>query len=69
MITNKNYNINLAKLSDKKIYGFVKEMNYDERALGNKRTRNKSPIRLLKSPAIMASEVCTIILPENPNEL
>ena len=70
MITNKNYNLNLAEFSDKKLmYGFVKAMNYDERALGNKRTGDKSCRRLLKSPAIIASGFSTIILPQNPNEL
>ena len=30
MITNKNYNVNLASLQDKKLmYAFAKEMNFD----------------------------------------
>ena len=36
MITNKNYNVNLASLQDKKLmYDFAKEMNFDTKALGN----------------------------------
>ena len=44
-------------------------MSFDEKASGNKSTRDKSLIRLLKSPAIMASGVSTIFLPEKPVEL
>ena len=56
MITNKNYNVDLAKLSDKKLlYGFAKEKPFDEKALGNKSTGDKSPKRLLESPGIMVS--------------
>ena len=43
MITNKNYNVNLANLSDKKLlYDFAKEMNFDLKAQGNKSTRDKT---------------------------
>ena len=36
MITNKNYNVDLAKLSDKKLmYHFAKEMNFDVKATHN----------------------------------
>ena len=38
----------------------AKETYFDEKAIGNKNTRNNTLIKLLKSPAIMASEVCTI---------
>ena len=70
MITNKNYNVDLAKLSDKKIiYEFTKEMYFGEKALGNKSATDKSLIRLFKSTAIMASGISTIFLPDNPNEL
>ena len=44
-------------------------MYFDEKALGNKNTWDKSPIRLLQSPAIMASGISRMFLPENPNEL
>ena len=71
MITNKNYNVALASLSDKKLmYDFAKEMHFDERRVGNKSTRDKTLIKLLKSPAIMASGISrTIFLSSNPNEL
>ena len=71
MITNKNYNVNHASLSDKKLmYDFAKEMHFDERRLGNKSTRDRTLINLLNSPAIMASGITkTIFLSSDPNEL
>ena len=71
MITNKNYNVDHASLSDKKLmYDFAKEMHFDRKALGNKSTRDRTLIKLLKSPAIMASGVSkTIFLSSDPNEL
>ena len=49
MITNKNYNVDLASLSDKKLmYDFAKEMNFDLKAQGNKSTRDRTLIKLLK---------------------
>ena len=70
MITTKNYKVDLAKLPDKKLmFEFAKEMFFDEKALCNKRTRDKSLKRLLHFSAIMASGISTIFLPENPNEL
>ena len=71
MITNKNYNVDLARLLDKKLmYDFAKEMNFDQKGVGNKSTRHRTFIKLHKSPAIMASGVSkTIILLTDPNEL
>ena len=71
MITNKNYNVNLASLSDKKLmFDFAKEMNFDKNRVGNKSTRDRTLITLLNSPAIMASGVSkTIFLSSNPDEL
>ena len=71
MITNKNYNVNNASLSDKKLmYDFAKEMHFDERRVGNKSTRDRTLINLLNSPAIMASGITkTIFLSSDPNEL
>ena len=70
MITKKVYNVDLASLQDKKImYDFAKEMNFDVRAPGNKSTRDRTFIKLLKSPAIMASGISTIVLSSDPNEL
>ena len=51
MITNKNYNIDLAILQDKKLmYDFAKEMIFDTKAPGNESTRDRTLIKLLKSP-------------------
>ena len=62
MITKKNYNVNLASLSDKKlIYDFAKEMNFDIKTQGRKTTRDRTLIKILKSPAIMASSVSNTI--------
>ena len=56
MITNKNYNVNLASLQDKKLmYDFAKEMNFDTKALGYKSTRDRTLINLLKSPGLLKS--------------
>ena len=71
MITNKNYNVDLASLSDKKLmFDFAKEMNFDKSRVGNKSTRDRTLITLLNSPAIMASGVSnTIFLSSDSNEL
>ena len=71
MITNKNYNIDLASLSDKKLmYDFAKEMHFDEGHVGNKSTRDRTLIKLLNSPTIKASGISkTIFLSSDPNEL
>ena len=51
MITIKNYNVDHASLSDKKImYIFAKEMNFDIKAQGKKSTRDRTLKNLLKSP-------------------
>ena len=73
MITNKNFNVDLASLADKKLmYGFAKEMHFDTKAQGNKSTRDRTLIKLLKSPGLMisASGVSkTIFLSSDPDEL
>ena len=70
MITNKNYNVILARLQDKKLlYAFAKAMNFDTKALGKKFTRDRTLIKLLSSPAVMASGITTIFLSENADEL
>ena len=57
-------------MSGKKLrYGFAQRNVISKKASGNKSVRNKSIIRLLKLPAITASAVSTMFLPENPNEL
>ena len=48
MITNKNYNVDLASLTDKKLmYDFAKEMHFDVRAPYNKSTRDRTLINYL----------------------
>ena len=73
MITNKNYNVNHASLSEKKLmYEFAKEMHFDERRVGNKSTRDRTLIELLNSPGLMVSASGiseTIFLSPDPNEL
>ena len=51
------------------MYDFGTEINFDLKAPGNKSTRDRTLIKLIKSPAIMASGVTTIFLSENPDEL
>ena len=71
MITKNNYNVHLASFQDKKLmYDFAKEMNFDTKAQGRKSSRDKTVIKLLKSPAIMASDFSkTIIFSSDPDEL
>ena len=70
MLTNKNYNVNLASLQDKKlVYDFAKAMNFDKKVLGNKSTRDRTLIKLLNSHAIMAWGITTLFLSENADEL
>ena len=71
MITDKNYNVDLASLSDKKLmFDFAKEMNFDKSRVGNKSTRDRTLITLLNSPAITALGVSnTIFLSSDPDEI
>ena len=71
MITTNKFNVDLASLSDEKLLcDFAKEMHFDLNTPGNKSTRDRKLIKLLKSPAIMASGVLrTIFLSSYPNEL
>ena len=73
MITNSKYNVDLASLADKKsMHDFAKEMHFDTKAQGNKSTRDRTLIKLLKSPGLMvsASGVSkTIFLSSDPDEL
>ena len=51
IITSKNYNVDLASLSDKKLMdNFAKRMNFNIKAQGNRSTRDRTLINLLKSP-------------------
>ena len=73
MTTDKNYNVDLANLSDKKlIYDFAKEMNFDIKAIGKKSTKDRSLIKLRKSPGLMVSSSGvskTKFLSSDPNKL
>ena len=70
MITNKNYNVDLASLADKNLrYDFAKEVQFDVMGIANKSTQDRIPIKLLKSPVIMASGISTIFLPSDPDKL
>ena len=72
-MTNRNFNVDLASLSDEKLmYDFAKEMNFDLKAFVNKSTRDRTLIKLLKSPGLMfsASGISkTIFLSSDPDEL
>ena len=70
-MTNYHFNLDHSNQRDRKlIYEFAKEMNFNIEQKGNKSDPDKSIIRLLKSPAIMASGISrTIIRSSDPNEL
>ena len=56
MITNKNYNVDFAKMSDKKLmYDFAKEMSFVRKTTGKKSTRVRTLIKFFKLPGLMAS--------------
>ena len=71
VITNHKFNADHSSPQDKKlIYEFAKEMNYDTKTTGRPNTRHTSIIKILESPAIIASGISkTIILSSDPNEL
>ena len=73
MKTNKNYNVNLASLQVKNLmYDFAKETNFDTKAQGNESTRNRTLIKLLKSPGLIVSASGiskTRFLSSDPDEL
>ena len=71
IITNHKFNADNSSHQDKKlIYEFAKEMNYDTKSTGRPSTRHASIIKILESPAIMASGVSkTIFVSSDANEL
>ena len=73
MVTNKDYNVDHASLADKKLmFDFAKEMHFDMKAVGKKPTRDKTLIKLLKSPGLIVSASGIskkIFLSSDPNEL
>ena len=70
-ITNFDFNVDHSNQQDRKmIYEFAKEMNFNIKQKGKKSNRDKSIIRLLKSPAIMASGISKkLFLSSVPDEL
>ena len=74
MITNEDYNVDHASLADKKLmYDFAKEMHFDMKAACKKKpTRDKTLIKLLKSPGLIVSSSGVskkIFLSSDPDEL
>ena len=56
MINKINLIVDLASLLDKKLlFDFAKEMYFDVKAPGKESTRDRTLIKLLKSPSIMVS--------------
>ena len=63
-----DFNFSQCNPQDQKlIYKFGREMNFVIRQKGRKSGREKSALKLLKSPAIMASVYSTMFLPSDPN--
>ena len=73
MITNKNYNVDLASLLDKKLlFEFAREMHFEVKTQGNKSTRDRSLMKLLRSPGLMVSALVvsqTNFSSSDPDEL
>ena len=71
LMTNYKFNADHSSPQDKKLfYEFAKEMNYDTKSTGRPSTRHTSIIKILESPATLASGISkTIILSSDPNEL
>ena len=64
-----DFNVTHSIPQDQKLnYEFGREMNYDIKRIGQKSNRDKSLGKLLKSPAIKASGISTIILPEKSDK-
>ena len=70
-LTNYGFNVSHSNPKDQKlIYEFGKEMNFNIKQKGRKSNRDKSMIKLLKSPAIMAPGISKrIFLSSDPDEL
>ena len=70
-MTNYVFNVSHSNPKDQKlICEFGKEMNFNIKQKGRKSDRNRSLIKLVKSPAIMASGISkTILLSSDPDEL
>ena len=71
VLTKNKFNADHSRPQDKKlIYEFAKEMKYDTKSTGRPSTRHTSIIKILESPAIMASGISkTTFLSSDPDEL
>ena len=71
LITNYKFNADHSSPQDKKlIYEFAKELNYNTKSVGRPGVRHDSIVKILNSPAIMASGVTkTIFLSSDADEL
>ena len=71
LITNYKFNADHSSPQDRKlIYEFAKEMNYDTKSIGRPSIRHNSIIKIVESPAVLASGFSkTIILSSDPYEL
>ena len=70
-VINYDFNVGHSNQQDRKLISeFAKEMNFNIKQKRKKSDRDKSIVRLLRSPAIMASGVSkTLFLSSDPNEL
>ena len=69
-MTNYDFHVSHSNPKDQKLnYAFGKEMNFNIKQKVGKSDRDRSRIKLLNSPAIMASGISTIFLSENTDEL
>ena len=61
-MTNYDFNVSHSNPKDQKLFcEFAKEMNFNINQKGRKSDRDRTLIKLLKSPAIMASGISNII--------
>ena len=69
-MTNYDFQVSHSSPKDQKLtYEFGKEMNFNIKQKGRNSDRDRSLIKLLKSPAIRASGNWTIFLPSDSDEL
>ena len=70
-MTNYDFNVSHSNPKDQKLYyEFGKEMNFNLKQKGRNGDRDRSLMKLLKSPAIVASGISIIInLSADPDEL
>ena len=69
-MTNYKVKVGHSNPPDRKIfYEFAEKINFDIGNIGRPSTRDKSMMKLLKSPAMKDSGISTIFLSPDPNEL